>query len=634
MSSIFDIAWLLIFFPLIGALINLFVGDKLERRIIGGIASVAVAASFLISLVLLVSLMTLSGHERLVEVSLGSWITIGSFDVPAGLLIDPLSIVMCLIVTGVGMLIHIYAVGYMDHEERFQRFFVYLNFFIFAMLILVLSNTFLGMFVGWEGVGLASYLLIGFYFDKEDDTYGSYADCGKKAFIVNRIGDFGMILAMMALWTTVGTLTFTEVNHIFHEDHGSTLTGAANLICLLLLLGAAGKSAQIPLYVWLPDAMAGPTPVSALIHAATMVTAGIYMIARTHEIWYIAGSASVIAAWIGGLTALLAATIALTQTDLKKILAYSTVSQLGFMMMGVGVGAYGAAIFHLMTHAFFKALLFLAAGSVMHALHGELDIRKMGGLREKMPVTAWTFTVGAIALAGIPPLAGFWSKDEIKASVLDADILLYLVALAAAICTAFYSFRAAYLAFYGEPRDAHVFEHAHENPPIMTIPLRILAFLSIFGGLLNLPFFPILTDWLEPAIGHHELGVPVILIAAILSIMSAVFGTLLAYSYYHSGERWATEIVRPFQAIGPLAEKKWYVDEIYNAIIVAPLLAVAKWFADVVDRRGIDAVVNEVGASTMVWGEFAKRLQTGLIPNYALSILLGAVVIIAYFMLA
>ncbi len=632
MSNIFDLAWLLILFPLLGALDNLFLGHRFSRRIIGGLATIAVAASFVVSLILLVALMMRPAEERIIESVIGSWITIGAFDVPAGLLIDPLSIVMCLIVTGVGTLIHIYATGYMDHEERFQRFFVYLNFFIFAMLILVLSNNFLGMFVGWEGVGLASYLLIGFYFDKEDDTYGSYADCGKKAFIVNRIGDFGMILAIMAVWTTAGTLSFTEVTDYFH--HHEELVGVANLICLLLLIGAAGKSAQIPLYVWLPDAMAGPTPVSALIHAATMVTAGIYMISRTGAIWHIAEVASMTAAWIGGLTALLAATIALAQTDLKKILAYSTVSQLGFMMMAVGVHAYGAAIFHLMTHAFFKALLFLAAGSVMHALHGELDIRKMGGLRNKMPITAWTFTVGAVALAGIPPLAGFWSKDEIKASVLDADILLYGVALVAAIMTAFYSFRMAYLAFYGDPRDQHVYDSAHENPPSMTTPLRILAVLSIIGGLINLPFYPILSDWLDPSIGHHELGLVTILLAATLSVLAAVFGVLLAYSYYHRGESWSRSIVTPFQSLSHFAENKWYVDEIYAAFVVGPILAVSKWFADTMDRKGVDGVVNLIGTEIILGSDYAKRIQTGLIPNYALSILLGTVLILGYFMLA
>jgi len=359
----FDLAWLLLAFPALGALINLLVGQRLGRAVIGWIAAGAVGASFVVSVGLFFNLMGLAADARQVTVDLplwgGTWLTVGDFDVPAALLLDPLSITMALIVTGVGTLIHIYSISYMAHEDYYQRFFVYLNFFIFAMLILVLSNNFLGMFVGWEGVGLASFLLIGFYFERRDDTYGYYADCGKKAFLVNRVGDFGVMLAIMAIWVTVGSVTFLEV---FEGFEATATVGVANLVCFLLLLGATGKSAQIPLYVWLPDAMAGPTPVSALIHAATMVTAGIYMIARTHTLWHMAEAAALTAAWIGGLTALLAATIAIVQTDLKKILAYSTISQLGFMMMGVGVGAYGAAIFHLTTHAFFKALLFLAAG--------------------------------------------------------------------------------------------------------------------------------------------------------------------------------------------------------------------------------------------------------------------------------
>ena len=375
-------AWLLFVFPALGALINLFAGDRFDRPTIGAIAVAGVGGSFLVAVALLINLLLLPSHDRSITVELWDWITIGSFHAPAAMLIDPLSLNMTLIITGVGTLIHIYAIGYMEHDEYFQRFFVYLNFFIMSMLILVLSNNFVGMFVGWEGVGLASFLLIGFYFDKKDDTYGYYADCGKKAFLVNRVGDFGMILAIAAIWTASGSVTFGEVSEYFH-GHTEGLAVTANLVCFLLLLGAAGKSAQIPLYIWLPDAMAGPTPVSALIHAATMVTAGIYMIARTNVIWHVAEYASGTAAWIGALTALFAASIALVQTDLKKILAYSTVSQLGFMMLGVGVGAYGAAIFHLTTHAFFKALLFLAAGSVMHGLHDVLDIPSHGWPTQK-----------------------------------------------------------------------------------------------------------------------------------------------------------------------------------------------------------------------------------------------------------
>ncbi|MGL4648319.1 MAG: NADH-quinone oxidoreductase subunit L, partial [Caldilineaceae bacterium] len=371
-------AWLLLALPAAGALINMLFGHRLGKNAIGAIAAGVVIAAFGVGVALLVGLLALPAAERAVTVPLWDWITIGTLDLGAALLVDPLSITMVLVVTGVGSLIHLYAISYMHEDERFQRFFVYLNFFIFSMLILVLSDSFAGMFVGWEGVGLASFLLIGFWFDVKDNLYGWYADAGKKAFLVNRIGDFGMLVAMMALWAALGTLTFHDVFE--QAEAGALAGGVATLVCLMLLLGATGKSAQIPLFVWLPDAMAGPTPVSALIHAATMVTAGIYMIARTWPLWHLSPAASETAAWIGALTAFVAATIALVQTDLKKVLAYSTVSQLGFMMLGVGAGAYGAAIFHLVTHAFFKALLFLAAGSVMHGLHGETDMRKMGGL--------------------------------------------------------------------------------------------------------------------------------------------------------------------------------------------------------------------------------------------------------------
>ena len=626
-----DLAWLLFAFPAAGAIFNLLLGDRFNRKTIGWIASGAVIAAFLVALGLLFSLFALPAEERVVTTHLWEWITIGKFNVAAALLIDPLSITMALVVTGVGALIHIYATSYMEHDEHFQRFFLYLNFFIFAMLILVLSDSFLGMFVGWEGVGLASFLLIGFWFDREDDTYGSYADCGKKAFLVNRIGDFGMILAMLALWTALGTLNFTEV--AAQVEHGGLAVGLANVVCLLLLLGAAGKSAQIPLYIWLPDAMAGPTPVSALIHAATMVTAGIYMIARTHALWHIAPFASELAAWIGVLTALLAASIALVQTDLKKILAYSTISQLGYMMLGVGVGAYGASIFHLVTHAFFKALLFLAAGSVMHALNDVLDIRRMGGLRDKMPATFRTFLIGAAALAGLPPLAGFFSKDSILAASLEHNPALYVVGLFTALLTAFYSARMLFVPFFGEPRDRDLFDHAHESPATMTGPLWVLAVLAIIAGVLNLPGLATLQQWLEPAVGGHEIGLTIELIAVTLSIIVAIFGVLLAYARYVSEERWPHMFIAPFQTFQSLAEHKWYVDEIYLAVIVNPLRALASWFATAVDKRSIDGVVNGVGTVSMRMGESVRHLQNGSVPTYALSILVGVVAIVAFFIL-
>jgi len=624
-----NLAWLLFALPAAGALINLLFGHRLNRQTIGAIASGAVILSFLVALGVWISLLGRASEDRVVTVHLWDWITIGTFKAGASLLIDPLSITMTLIITGVGSLIHLYSMSYMEHDERFQRFFIYLNFFIFAMLILVLSDNFVGMFVGWEGVGLASYLLIGFWFDQRDDSYGYYADAGKKAFLVNRIGDFGVILAIVALWSALGTVTFLEVFE--GAEHGLAV-GTANIVCLLLLLGASGKSAQIPLYVWLPDAMAGPTPVSALIHAATMVTAGIYMIARTHTLWHIAEGAATTAAWIGGLTALLAASIALVQVDLKKILAYSTISQLGYMMLGVGVGAYGAAIFHLMTHAFFKALLFLAAGSVMHALHGELDIRKMGGLRDKLPTTFRTFAIGAAALAGVPLLSGFFSKDAILAATLVHNPVLYIIGLFTALLTAFYSARAVFVPFFGKPRDKHVYDHAHESPPLMTIPLWILAGLAVVGGLLNLPYVLTLEHWLEPALGHHEAPSLIIeLLTFLLSIIISLFGILLAYGLYVKQEAWTKRLVEPFKPLQPLAEHKWYIDEFYMAVIINPIRAVAEWFAKTVDKMGIDAIVNGVGKGSLALGEQARYLQNGAVPTYALSIFIGVAVVVAYF---
>ncbi|RIK44825.1 MAG: NADH-quinone oxidoreductase subunit L [Chloroflexi bacterium] len=628
----FDLAWLLFAFPAAGALINLLAGHLLTRRLIGWIAAGAVIASFAVSVALFFNLFALPPEERVITTHLWNWITIGEFEVAAALLIDPLSVVMALIVTGVGALIHVYSISYMEHDERYQRFFIYLNFFIFAMLILVLSDSFLGMFVGWEGVGLASFLLIGFWFDRTDEMYGSYADAGKKAFLVNRVGDFGMIVAMIALWSAVGSLTFLDV---FEQvEHGALTVGLLNFICLLLLLGATGKSAQIPLYVWLPDAMAGPTPVSALIHAATMVTAGIYMIVRTEVLWHMAPLASSIAAWLGVLTALLGASIALVQTDLKKILAYSTVSQLGYMMLGVGVGAYGAAIFHLVTHAFFKALLFLAAGSVMHAMHDVLDIRRMGGLRRKMPATFMTFLIGAAALAGIPPWSGFFSKDAILAATLTSSVALFVVGLVAALLTAFYSARMVFLTFYGEPRDRELYDHAHESPPLMTTPLWVLAVLALTAGALNLPVLLTLERWLEPVIGEHTIGLTAELVAILLSILIAAFGVLLGYARYVAKEEWPARVIAPFQGLQRPLENKWYVDEFYMATVVNPLRAISGWFATVVDQAAIDGLVNGVAGVHMRVGEQVRRLQNGAVPTYALSILIGVVLVTIYFVFA
>jgi len=632
-----DLAWLILVFPSLGALINLFVGDKLKERGIHIVASGAVVLSFVVSLGLFFGLSGLDEHHRTVTVHLWDWITIGSFTAPAALLIDPLSVTMALVVTGVGALIHIYAGGYMHGEQNFQRFFVYLNFFILAMLVLILSNNFVGMFVGWEGVGLASYLLIGFYFDRHDESYGHYADAGKKAFLVNRIGDFGMMLAVFLIWTSVGTVVFEEVS----LGAGALTTGAATAVCLLLLLAATGKSAQLPLFVWLPDAMAGPTPVSALIHAATMVTAGIYMVARTHFLWELAPMAGSLAAWVGGLTALLAASIALTQVDLKKILAYSTISQLGFMMLGVGVGAYAFAIFHLVTHAFFKALLFLAAGNVMHGLpDGELDIRKMGNLRAKMPTTYKLFLIGSAALAGLPLLSGFFSKDGILLHVANFNILLYLIGLFTAFLTAFYSFRAVFMAFWGEARDQHVHEHAHESPTVMTAPLWVLAVLAVIGGALNLPFLLTMEHYLEAAVGvpafHPNWTMELVLL--VVSAVVAVAGVGLAYGRYIKGSstaagRFSAGVARLVGPFEPLARNKWYVDEIYAAWIVEPLLTLSDWFNQVVDQGVVDGAVNLVGQANLALGGALRKVHNGLVPTYALSLFCGVVALLLWFVI-
>lgn len=632
-----DLAWLILVFPALGALINLFVGDRLKERGIHFVASGAVVLSFVVSLGLFFGLSGLDEHHRTATVHLWDWITIGSFRAPAALLIDPLSVTMALIVTGVGALIHIYAGGYMHGEQNYQRFFVYLNFFILAMLVLILSNNFVGMFVGWEGVGLASFLLIGFYFDRHDESYGHYADAGKKAFLVNRIGDFGMMLAVFLIWTGVGSVVFEEVS----QGSGALATGTATAICLLLLLAATGKSAQLPLFVWLPDAMAGPTPVSALIHAATMVTAGIYMVARTHFLWDLAPIAGSLAAWVGGLTALLAATIALTQVDLKKILAYSTISQLGYMMLGVGVGAYAFAIFHLVTHAFFKALLFLAAGNVMHGLpDGELDIRKMGNLRAKMPTTYILFVIGALALAGFPALSGFFSKDGILLHVANHNILLYLVGLFTALLTAFYSFRAVFMAFCGEARDQHIHEHAHESPAVMTRPLWVLAILAVIGGALNLPVVLTMEHYLETSVGKPAFhpSIPMELVLLAVSAVVALAGVGLAYGRYMKSSNSSvgrlsagiTGLVRPLE---PIARNRWYVDEFYAAWIVGPLLGLSKWFTHVVDQGVVDGAVNLVGHANLFLGGALRKVHNGLVPTYALSLFCGVVALLLWFVI-
>lgn len=618
--------------PLVGFLINGLLGLsknkglKGNEQLIGWIGSLAVLVSLVCSIIAFASL---HGGAAPFDETLYEWITGESFAFNIGFRVDALTSVMLLVITGVGFLIHVYSIGYMHGDEGYTRYFAYLNLFIFAMLILVLGNNYLMMFVGWEGVGLCSYLLIGFWYEKQTAT-----DAGKKAFIVNRIGDFGFLLGIFTLFAAFGTLDFTSIFDAAEADNFQKVFGASTLVIatLLLFVGAIGKSAQIPLYVWLPDAMEGPTPVSALIHAATMVTAGVYMIARSAVLYNIAHTGEVVA-WIGVLTAFFAATIALTQNDIKRILAYSTVSQLGYMFLGVGVGAYASGVFHLVTHAFFKGLMFLTAGSVMHAMANELDMRKMGGLRSKMPITHWTFLVGALAIAGFPFLSGFWSKDEILHSAWGSSPIIYAIGLVTAFLTAFYMFRLIFVTFYGESRvDPEVDSHLHESPPVMWVPLAILAIPSALIGLLlgwggHESWFHHFTKGVFPE-AHHEASGNVILFMAISSVVGLA-GIAFAWSRY----RERTPSDEPTNALHKLLANKYYVDEVYNALIVQPIKNGSHYLLwRIVDNGIIDGIVNGVGSIIRFIGGTLRRLQTGLVQVYIVSMVLGIVLFLAYYL--
>ncbi len=618
--------------PLVGFLINGLLGLaenkglKGNEQLSGWIGSLVVLVSLVCSIIAFASL---HGGAAPFDETLYEWITGESFAFNIGFRVDALTSVMLLVITGVGFLIHVYSIGYMHGDEGYTRYFAYLNLFIFAMLILVLGNNYLMMFVGWEGVGLCSYLLIGFWYEKQTAT-----DAGKKAFIVNRIGDFGFLLGMFTLFAAFGTLDFTSIFDAAEADNFQKVFGASTLVIatLLLFVGAIGKSAQIPLYVWLPDAMEGPTPVSALIHAATMVTAGVYMIARSAVLYNIAHTGEVVA-WIGVLTAFFAATIALTQNDIKRILAYSTVSQLGYMFLGVGVGAYASGVFHLVTHAFFKGLMFLTAGSVMHAMANELDMRKMGGLRSKMPITHWTFLVGALAIAGFPFLSGFWSKDEILHSAWGSSPIIYAIGLVTAFLTAFYMFRLIFVTFYGESRvDSDVASHLHESPPIMWVPLAILAIPSALIGLLlgwggHDSWFHHFTKGVFPE-AHHEASGNVILFMAISSVVGLA-GIAFAWSRY----REKTPSDEPTNALHKLLANKYYVDEVYNALIVQPIKNGSHYLLwRIVDNGIIDGIVNGVGSIIRFIGGTLRRLQTGLVQVYIVSMVFGIVLFLAYYL--
>ena len=637
-----DYVGLIPLFPAIGFVLNLFFGRRLAKGTVGWIACGAIGFSFLVSLLVFVDLLNLPPANRSVEKILYTWILSGEFQAKVGFLVDPLSMVMMMVVSGVSFVIHIYSHGYMHDDPDYPRYFTYLNLFVFFMLILVSANNFLLLFVGWEGVGLCSYFLIGFWYEKK-----SASDAGKKAFIVNRIGDYGFLLAIFLIFVTFGTIDFKAVFAAAPEKLALG-EGMVTLIALLLFMGATGKSAQIPLYTWLPDAMEGPTPVSALIHAATMVTAGVYMVARCHLLFLMAPAALLVVAVIGAATAIFAASIGLAQNDIKRVLAYSTISQLGYMFLACGVGAFTAGIFHLMTHAFFKALLFLGAGSVMHAMAGELDMRKMGALKPHLPRTYWTFLIATLALAGIFPFAGFFSKDEILWQALNqGGILFWILGAGAAFMTATYMFRAVFLTFHGKSRVDHgVAHHLHESPGIMTVPLIILAILSVIGGFIGFPvieggnkFAEFLAPVFAPPAGfpkaaeavHHAVSFEVTMM--IVSLVIAGLGILLAYRLYIKNPALPDRLAERYKAPYNALVNKYWVDEIYNFIFVRFSLWISIFFWRFVDDLIVDGIVNGVAALFRGGSEVFKRLQTGNVQNYALSILIGIVLIFGYFLM-
>ncbi|MGD0569631.1 MAG: NADH-quinone oxidoreductase subunit L [Candidatus Sulfotelmatobacter sp.] len=629
--------WVIPILPLAGAAINGFLGKKSSRRAVTTIALFFSGAAFAWALWVAMRFSSLSLPY---QEYLAHWIRAGSFSADFALYLDQLSLVMLLVVTGVGFLIHIYSVGYMWDDPSYYRFFSYLNLFMFFMLTLVLANNYLVMFIGWEGVGLASYLLIGFWFTKD-----SAASAGKKAFIVNRIGDFGFLIALFLLIKHFGSLNFDQVFQSI-APLGAETAGAGLLtaIGLLLMLGACGKSAQIPLYVWLPDAMEGPTPVSALIHAATMVTAGVYMVSRSHVIFDRAPIALTVVAIIGTLTAFFAATIGIAQTDIKKVLAYSTISQLGYMFMACGVGAFSAGIFHLMTHAFFKGLLFLGAGSVLHACGGEQDMRKMGGLKSFIPWTFLTMGIATLAIAGIPPLAGFWSKDEILWKAYQVSWVYWAIGVVTAFLTSFYMFRLLFMTFFGEYRgpsagahgshgDAHGHGEPHESPMVMLAPLMILALLSLVGGFVGWDHH--FEKFLAPVFGSVEAaevashGTELLLMG--VSVALAFLGAWLAYVLYCARPELPQKIADSLGGLYQTVVHKYYIDELYGALFVKPLIeGSTRILWQDVDRKVIDAAVNDAGDGARHVSDEARHMQSGNIRSYAGWIAAGSAVVIAF----
>ncbi|MGA1352263.1 MAG: NADH-quinone oxidoreductase subunit L [Ilumatobacteraceae bacterium] len=627
-----DLVWLIPALPLAGALVLIVFGARIGEPRAGWLATLATASSFAVTVVVYFELLGRSAEERSHVVSLFEWIPVGSLQIDLAFLADPLSITMALFVTGIGSLIHLYAIGYMHGDPKFAKFFLYLNLFVFSMLMLVLGENLLVTFLGWEGVGACSYFLISFW-----HTRDSAAVAGKKAFVTNRIGDWGVMTAMFVAFSTVGSVSYGAINEAVKE--GSISKGAISAIAMLLFVGACGKSAQLPLYFWLPDAMEGPTPVSALIHAATMVTAGVFLMTRMGPV--LVGSYGWVpdtVAAVGAATALFAATIAVAQTDIKRVLAYSTVSQLGFMFLAIGSGAFVAAIFHMITHAFFKALLFLGSGSVIHGMHHEQDMRKMGALRAAMPITAFTFIIGWLAIAGVPPFAGFWSKDEILLYVYADNRLLYAVGMVTALLTAYYMTRQVVMVFFGEARwrDASA-EHGahgdftpHESPRVMLIPLVVLSVLSVFGGAMQLPFnknLHFLEHWLEPVVEESESSIKgswaydnkyVLLGVAIVVALAGIALSLAVYAK------------RRLPAVEPkVLENAWYYDATVARVVGGPGAAAFDGITRF-DARVVDGAVNGAGSLARGLGSLVRRSQTGFVRAYAAIIALGTVAVLAW----
>lgn len=625
-----DLVWLIPLLPLIGFLVTGLGRNSLSKGTIGIIGSGVIFLAFVLSVGAFLDLQAATEKTRIYP--LFDWISAGSLHIPFSFQFDPLSAIMLLIITGIGFLIHVYSIGYMHRDAGFGKFFAYLNLFVFFMLLLVLGSNYVVMFIGWEGVGLCSYLLIGFWFTNPD-----YAGAAKKAFVMNRIGDLGFLIAVFLIFTSFGSLEFSDVFPKAGGVAGNTLL----LITLLLFVGATGKSAQIPLFTWLPDAMAGPTPVSALIHAATMVTAGIYMIARSNALFLAAPFTMDLIAIVGLATAVLAALIALTQTDIKKVLAYSTVSQLGYMFLGLGVGAFTGAFFHVITHAFFKALLFLGAGSVIHAMSNEQDMRNMGALRKKLPVTFLTMLVGTIAIAGLPPFSGFFSKDEILAHAYAHNKTLWAIGVIGAIFTSFYMFRLLFLTFFGSFRGTHEQEHhLHESPKSMTIPLIVLAMLSAAGGFIGVPEalggHHWLNEFLKPVFGEAAGGENIGLshnteyILMAVSAGSALLAAVVAYVKYVKSRDLPVRDTEPRGFLANLSYHKFYVDEVYDAIVRRPLDALSGFFFRVVDKAGIDGIVNGIGKGALESGKSLRLLQSGNTGFYIFMMVVGIIGVLAY----